>query len=380
MIKSNGHGRVVGTNGNSEANEQLLACKMQHTDNVMAEMSNLDIRPPELKSESATLLVVEDDPAMLVALRDILEGAGYQVHTAANGEVALETLLQIEPSLILSDISMPIMNGIELFKRVRKQPRGTAIPFIFLTARGTSEDIIEGRELGVDDYITKPVTSQELLAAVQARLARTDELMVVQLETAYKASLMMLANAIEARDYYTRNHVERVSAYAIAMARALGWHDQRQRVLEFGAILHDIGKLSIRESILSKTGPLAKEEWGEMRQHPIVGARMLEGIPYLAPSIPIVLYHHERWDGSGYPEGLERQEIPLEARLLAVADTFDAMTSDRPYRKALPVNLAYETITSESDQLFDPDMVQVFVDCWASGEIETIRKDTGAGG
>lgn len=344
----------------------------------MVEMSNLYLRPAQLDAESPTLLVVEDDPAMLVALRDILEGAGYQVHTAANGELALETLANIEPSLILSDISMPVMDGIELFERVRAQPRGTAIPFIFLTARGTREDIFEGKKLGADDYITKPVTSQELLAAVQARLARTDELMVVQLETAYKASLMMLANAIEARDYYTRNHVERVSAYAIAMSQALGWQDQQQTVLEFGAILHDIGKLSIREAILSKTGPLAKEEWGEMRQHPIVGARMLEGIPYLAPSIPIVLYHHERWDGSGYPEGLERDHIPVAARLLAVADTFDAMTSDRPYRKALPVTLAYETITSESDQLFDPAMVQAFVDCWQSGQIEAIRQDTGA--
>jgi putative two-component system response regulator len=339
-------------------------------------MKELKVRPAQGDSRETTLLVVEDDPAMLVALRDILEGAGYMVHTAANGEVALKLMMEIDPSLILSDISMPIMDGIELFERVREQPEGAAIPFIFLTARGTREDIFAGKSLGADDYITKPVTSQELLSAVQARLQRTDELMVAQLKTAYKASLMVLANAIEARDYYTRNHVERVSAYADAMALNLGWREQKRTVLEFGAILHDIGKISIRESILRKTGPLGKEEWGEMRQHPIVGARMLEGIPYLTPSIPIVLYHHERWDGSGYPEGLETDEIPEEARLLAVADTFDAMTSDRPYRKALPVSLAYETITSETDQLFDPAMVEAFVQCWNSGQIKSIRQST----
>ncbi len=341
-------------------------------------MKELNLRPNLAENDDLTLLVVEDDPAMLVALRDILEGAGYLVRTASNGELALEMMEETEPALILSDISMPVMDGIELFENVRSLPRGAAIPFIFLTARGTREDIFAGKSLGADDYITKPVTSQELLSAVQARLQRTDELMLAQLKTAYKASLMVLANAIEARDYYTRNHVERVSAYADAMAIELGWRDQKRTELEFGAILHDIGKISIRESILSKTGPLAQDEWGEMREHPIVGARMLEGIPYLTSSIPIVLYHHERWDGSGYPEGLERGEIPEAARLLAVADTFDAMTSDRPYRKALPITLAYETITSEADQLFDPTMVEAFVSCWDAGKIHDIRKATGA--
>ncbi len=318
-----------------------------------------------------SLLVVEDDPAMLVALRDILEGAGYKVRTAANGVVALEALSNEEPSLILSDISMPIMDGIELFENVRKRPNGMAIPFIFLTARGTREDIFAGKSLGADDYITKPVTSQELLAAVKARLNRTDELMLAQLKSAYKASLMALANAIEARDHYTRDHVERVSGYAQALADQLGWETNRIAALEFGAILHDIGKIAVREAILRKTGPLKRGEWQEMREHPLVGARMIEGIPYLASAIPVVMYHHERWDGSGYPNGLAGDAIPLEARLLAVVDTFDAMTSDRPYRQALPTSVAYETIISEAGKLFDPDMVAAFRACWESGLLET---------
>ncbi|HEX9797764.1 MAG TPA: HD domain-containing phosphohydrolase [Anaerolineales bacterium] len=321
-----------------------------------------------LARDGHSLLVVEDDPAMLIALRDILEGAGYRVRTASNGELALEELVDFSPTLILSDISMPVMDGIKLFEEVRRRPDGAGIPFIFLTARGTREDIFAGKSLGADDYITKPITSQELLLAVRARIERTDELKLVQLQAAYKASLLALANAIEARDFYTRDHVERVSAYSQAMAKELDWPAARKSKLEFGAILHDIGKIAVRESILTKTGPLGREEWDEMREHPVVGARMIEGIPYLAPAIPIVLYHHERWDGSGYPTGMRAEEIPEEARLLAVADTFDAMTSDRPYRKALPITLAYETIVSEAGRLYDARMVEAFVACWEQGQ------------
>jgi putative two-component system response regulator len=321
------------------------------------------------RDDRSTLLVVEDDPAMLVALRDILEGAGYTVLTAANGRVALNVLSDEHPALILSDISMPIMDGIELFEAVRKTPQGARIPFIFLTARGTREDIFAGKSLGADDYITKPITSQELLAAVEARLKRTNELLLLQLSAAYKASLRVLANAIEARDSSTRDHVERVSAYAQALAKDLGWDDLRREALEFGAILHDIGKIAVRESILSKRGPLTPEEWDEMRMHPTVGKRMIEGIPYLAAAVPLVQSHHERWDGQGYPEGLRADHIPPEARLLTVVDTFDAMTSDRPYRRALDPEAAMSTIVEGSGTQFDPGMVDAFIRCWERGEI-----------
>lgn len=320
------------------------------------------------------LLVVEDDPAMLIALRDILESSGYQVDTAPNGQLALDMLEDIDPTLILSDISMPVMDGIELYQAVRQRPNGTAIPFIFLTARGTREDIFAAKSLGADDYITKPVTSHELLAAVQARLRRTGELMLAQLKAAYKDSLRVLANAIEARDHYTREHVEQVNAYAQAMARQLGWDEERCDALELGAILHDIGKIAVRESILSKPGPLSDEEWEEMRQHPIVGTKMIGDIPYLIPAMPIVRSHHERWDGKGYPDGLAGQGIPLEARLLAVVDTFHAMTSDRPYREALSPEIAYSEILTMAGEQFDPQMVEVFRRCWESGEIAKVHQ------
>lgn len=326
----------------------------------------------ELEEPPRTLLVVEDDPAMLVALRDILQASGYRVLIAPNGQAALKVLESEKPALILSDISMPVMDGYGLFEAVRKQPGFATIPFVFLTARGTREDIFAGKSLGADDYITKPVTSQELLAAVQARLQRTDELLLAQLREAYKASLRTLANAIEARDRYTGDHVERVNAYAQTLATELGWDEERRDALEFGAILHDIGKIAVREAILKKPGRLTEEEWAEMRQHTEVGSRMIQGIPYLAPAIAAVMYHHERWDGSGYPSGLRGEEIPEVARLLSVADAFDAMTDQRPYHPPMPADDAFSELHAQSGRQFDPQMVQVFTRCWQRGEIHQI--------
>ncbi|MEJ2013714.1 MAG: response regulator [Anaerolineales bacterium] len=322
------------------------------------------------------LLVVEDDPAMLVAFRDVLEGAGYAVLTASNGEAAL-TLLESElPDLILSDISMPVMDGYKLFEAVRQHPDGTAIPFIFLTARGTREDTFYGRSLGADDYITKPVTTKELLSAVKARLERSDELKLVQLKVAYKDSLFVLAGAIEMRDAYTHAHMHRLGAYSKALAKLLEWDETKLEELEYGAILHDIGKIYVADSVLQKNGKLSDDEWVEMKKHPEVGARMIRDIPYLAPAVPIVRHHHERWDGGGYPDGLQGEEIPDGARLLAVADAFDAMTSDRPYRKALSGEDAYAEILRGSCKQFDPGMVEAMRLCWSEGIIQNIMENS----
>jgi putative two-component system response regulator len=319
-----------------------------------------------------TLLVVEDDPAMLVAFRDVLNGAGFRVITAQNGQVALERLETVKPDLILSDISMPVMDGYQLFEAVREKPGGAVIPFIFLTARGTREDIFAGKSLGADDYITKPVTTRELLSAVKARIQRSDELMLAQLKAAYKDSLFVLANAIERRDSYTHAHMRRLNDYARLLAEQFEWDREQLEDLEFGAILHDIGKIYIPEDVLQKEGKLNDEEMSDMRKHPEVGAHMIKDIPYLASATPMVLYHHERWDGGGYPEGLSGEEIPLGARLLAVADAFDAMTSNRPYRNALSAEVAYQEILNCSGTQFDPEVVEAMKICWESGQIEEI--------
>ncbi len=322
-------------------------------------------------ANGSTLLIVEDDPAMLVAFRDILEGSGYVVTTAANGKDALRLLQEVKPALILSDIAMPGMDGIELYKAIRQRPEGAAVPFIFVTARGTREDIFAAKALGVDDYITKPATRTELLTAVRARLQRSDELLLLQL----KAVLRAMANAIEARaGVYTLRHVEAVNAYAQAMALELGWDEFQLEGLEFGAILHDVGKIGVPEKILSKEGPLDEDEWAEMRMHPVYGAHMIEGNPYLDSALPLVLHHHERWDGKGYPDGLVGEAIPFGARLLAVADTFHAMTSDRAYRPALASDKAFEEILYQSGKQFDPQMVEAFERCWHRGDVARIHK------
>jgi putative two-component system response regulator len=324
------------------------------------------------REEKSIILVVEDDPAMMIALRDILEGEGYAVITASDGRSALQAIDAELPALILSDISMPVMDGIELFEEVRKRPHTAGIPFIFLTARGTSEDVFAGKSLGADDYITKPVTSQQLVSVVRARERRSKELQLIQLQSSYKASLRTLANAIEARDTTTGQHVERVNAYAQALAEEMRWSEESRSALEFGAILHDIGKIAVPESILAKPGKLTEGEWLEMRRHPEVGRRMIAGIPYLEPAAPIVLHHHERWDGKGYPHGLAGEAIPVGARLLAIVDTFDAMTTDRPYRPALPPSSAFETLLENAGVQFDPAIVQSFVRCWERGDIQKV--------
>jgi putative two-component system response regulator len=325
--------------------------------------------------EKASVLVVEDDHAMLLALKDILETAGFQVRTAAHGEAALELFRKERPALILSDIAMPGMDGIKFLDAVRDLPGGKETPFVFLTARGAREDVFAGRDMGVDDYITKPISSHELLTTVRAQLRRSNEIKFEQLKTAYKASLLALAQAIELRDHYTHRHVLRLNAYSNVMGKELGWVESRLEALEYGAILHDIGKLEVPKLILTKKEPLTRKDWQEMRRHPEYGVYMIEPIDYLAPALPIVLHHHEAWDGSGYPEGLKGGKIPEEARLLAVVDSFDAMTSDRPYRSALGPSRAYEEIKSRAGAQFDPKMVELFIHCWDQGRIKKIMDE-----
>ncbi|RPI87126.1 MAG: response regulator [Chloroflexi bacterium] len=322
--------------------------------------------------ERETLLIVEDNMILRDGLKEMLRFEGFHVLTAGNGEEALHQMATITPDLILSDISMPVMDGYTFFYRVRERAEWVRIPFVFLTARGEREDIMIGRDLGAEDYLVKPLSREELLTAVRARLARSQQLQMAQLEHAYEGSLTVLANAIEVRNEYTRGHVERVTAYAMILAEQIGFAGRRLEALRFGAILHDIGKIHVRESILTKKEPLTPEEWDEIKLHPITGAEMIKGISYLAPAIPIVRWHHECWDGSGYPDNLVGEAIPLEARIVTVADCFDAMTTERSYRPSLSLEEAYAEIISCAGCQFDPAVVSAFQNAWEKGEIQKI--------
>ena len=319
-----------------------------------------------------TILIVEDNPILREGLQEMLELDGFSVFTAPNGQQALDEMAARKPDLILSDIAMPVMDGYVFFHKVRNQPEWVSIPFIFLTARGEHEDILKGKDLGVEDYLVKPVTREDLVTVVNSRLERSHQLHVVQLQQAYETSLAVLANAIEVRDQYTRGHVERVVGYAFAIAENLNEYHVDRDQLRYGAMLHDIGKIHIRETTLCKENSLSPAEWSEIKLHPSTGAEMIKDIPYLAPAIPVVRYHHERWDGNGYPEGLMGEDIPLVARIVAVADGFDAMTTDRPYSNARSLNQAHQEIINGSGSRYDPYVVEAFMKAWQSGRIQAI--------
>ncbi len=317
-----------------------------------------------------TILVVEDNDVMRQGLQVLLEDSGYDVLTAVHGGEGLERMSWTTPDLILSDISMPEMDGFAFFEIVRSRAEWVSIPFIFLTARGEREDTFLGRKLGAEDYLVKPITQEELITTVESRLARNHQLLLAKMEEAYESSLIMLVNAIDLRDHYTRGHVERVMKYSLAIAEKLGCSRIENAGVRFGAILHDIGKIHIRDDVLRKTGPLDDGEWMEMRKHPIMGAEMVKDIPYLAPAIPVIRYHHERWNGSGYPAGLSGEAIPRTARIVSVADSFDAMTTERPYRATLSPSNAFDTIVQKSGILFDAVVVDAFAQAWQAKLIQ----------
>lgn len=322
--------------------------------------------------EIETILIVEDNTVLRDGLREILTAEGFLVLCASNGREALDQMAAITPDLVLSDISMPEMDGLEFFASVRARADWITIPFIFLTARGEKEDVLAGKNLGAEDYLVKPLTREELITAVRSRLNRSRQLHLAQLQQAYEASLTALANAIDLRDRYTRGHVERVTAYTLVLADQLGWPETHLHPLRFGAILHDIGKIHIRESLLFKPQPLDENEWVEIKRHPVNGAEMIRDIPYLAPSVAIVRYHHERWNGSGYPDGLAGEQIPLGARLVAVADSFDAMTTERPYKPAFTLDEAFREILNNAGVQFDPSVVGAFQTAWSHSRIQDI--------
>jgi putative two-component system response regulator len=321
---------------------------------------------------NTSVLIVEDNDVLRDGLDDALTIEGYKVLTAEEGNAALQIMESSTPDLIISDIAMPVMNGYEFFAEVRKRPEWVTIPFIFLTARSEQRDILAGKGLGVEDYLTKPVSREELLTTIKSRLTRIQELQLAQLKQAYYASMTALAKAIDLRDPYTGGHVERVTEYALALGQELAWNKEDLEDLRFGAILHDIGKIHIPKSTLLKKGSLDEEQWIDMRRHPVIGAEMISGIPYLAGALPIIKHHHEHWDGKGYPDGLRGENIPHGARIVGVADSFDAMITVRPYSTEVSLSEAHEKLRRCAGKQFDPDVIKAFDCLWTKGVIEKI--------
>ena len=307
-----------------------------------------------------TILVVDDDAAVRASLAKLLQSEGLQVATAGNGSGALEAIQQVRPDVVLLDVLMPDLNGYQVCHAIKTNPATRLIPVVLLTGLSATDDRVQGLEAGADDFITKPPDRIELLARVRSlvRLKRyTDELEQAE------AVLLALARSIEGKDPYTEGHCERLSKYASALGSRLGLSLDDTVALERAGVLHDIGKVAVPDSILLKEGPLTEDEWTVVREHPVMGEHICRPIRSFAPVLPIIRHHHEKFDGSGYPDGLSGDHIPLTARVLQVADVFDALTTHRPYRPAMSHEQAFETMREEVGRgWWDPDVFAALPD------------------
>jgi putative two-component system response regulator len=307
------------------------------------------------------ILLAEDDDILRSMTSTILEMAGYQVFAYENGQLALNAYPSVSPDMIVSDITMPYLTGYGLLDAVRQLATGKVVPFLFLSALSERDDVTRARELGADDYVFKPYEPDELITAVRSRLERRRVAELFDTRQAHLQTVILLANIIEARDEYTRGHVERVQEYALELGQALGWSPEDLAILEYGALLHDVGKVSVPEAILNKPTRLTPEEVVVIQQHTRTGAKIIDGIAHLHAARSYILCHHEKWDGSGYPDGLRDERIPREGRLLALADVYDALTSDRSYHKGMTIEEALVFMRREAGKHFDPKMAAVFI-------------------
>jgi putative two-component system response regulator len=290
------------------------------------------------------ILVADDNEANRELLSALLGAEGYQVVCVADGQQALARVNSGSIDLALLDVVMPRPTGFEVCQAMKSKPETRLIPVILLTSLNSDADRIHGIMCGADDFLNKPVNRQELLARAHSLLRLkqfTDEL--DNAETV----LFSLALSIEAKDPYTEGHCDRLSKYSVALGEKLGLTQELRVALRRGGLVHDIGKLSVPESILLKPGPLTPEERKIMEQHTVIGERICAPLRSFRHVLPIIRHHHEKQDGSGYPDGLKGEHIPLTARILQITDIYDALTTDRPYRKALPVEKAVAIMREE---------------------------------
>lgn len=305
------------------------------------------------------ILVVDDEPTNLQVMRQILQ-QDYRLLFARDGHKAVELARSEQPHLILMDVMMPGMTGHEACRILKEDPTTQSIPLIFVTALSNPTDEAQGFALGAVDYIAKPVSPPIVLARVRTHLSlvRLDDLIESR-----RQIIERLGRAAEFKDNETGLHVIRMSRYARTLALASGWSEEAADELMAAAPMHDIGKIGIPDAILLKPGALTPEEWAVMKTHPQIGADIIgdDKSSILRMAREIALCHHEKWDGSGYPAGLKGDDIPLSARIVTVADVFDALTTARPYKKAWSVDDAIAHLKAGAGQHFDPNLVPLFL-------------------
>ncbi len=339
----------------------------------------------------ARILIVDDDESVRDVISVLLREEGYHCDTASGADMALDMAEREDTPLVISDMKMPGKDGLWLLEAFRDKHPDTSI--IMLTGYGDTESAVDCLRRGAVDYLLKPPKLTDLIRSIERALAkrrielarkkyqrklerkvrdRTTELRqaLKDISITYENTLMALVSALDAREHETSDHSIRVVEYTVAIANQLGLKGGELEEIGRGALLHDIGKIGVPDAVLLKPGKLTPDEWVEMRKHPDIGFRMIEPIPFLSVPATIVLSHQERWDGQGYPRNLARNEIHIGARIFAVADTLDAMTSDRPYRKGTTFANAVAEITRCGGSQFDPEVVKAFN---AIGEVGLIR-------
>ena len=315
---------------------------------------------------SRLVLVVDDSPNIRQRVTQALEEAGFQVMDAEDGKQALKRIAERRPDLILSDLDMPQMNGLDLCRKLHGDPDLGTIPFVVMSANHDRAIMRQLLQWGAAGYLVKPFNLEQAVITVERLISDHFLILLKERERLDLEQKMMLAGitslivALEARDHYTRGHSEAVALLVTRMAAHMNAGPEEIESLGISGRLHDIGKIGIPDSILLKPGRLSQEEFAVIQKHPVIGASILGSIPSMKPLLPVILHHHERFDGSGYPDGLKGEQIMLWARMTAVADTYHSLTSDRPYRRAMSRDLAMEIIEEEGGRQLCPECVEAF--------------------
>ena len=308
----------------------------------------------------STILIADDHQSSLTGLEGLLSLEGYKVVTASDGEMALTEFRRLQPDLLLLDVDMPKLRGTEVCRRIKSNPETLLVPVVLITALTATQDRVEGIEAGADDFLNKPVKREQLIARVRSLLrlkAFTDEL-----ERA-EAVIFALARSIEGKDPYTQGHCERLADYSARLGERMGLPAEEIKALRRAGIVHDIGKVAVPDSILLKPSRLTRNEQMILRLHPVAGERICASLKSFQLVLPIIRHHHEKMDGSGYPDGLRGQQIPLTVRILQIVDVYDALSTQRPYKPALSADAALNVMKNEVKKgWWDPEVLAAFED------------------
>jgi cyclic di-GMP phosphodiesterase len=326
---------------------------------------------------AGTILVADDQPSNRELLEELLTTQGFTVITACDGASVLEELARVQVDLVLLDVLMPHLNGFEACARIKNNPETYLIPVVLITALCDKQDRIEGIKAGADDFLTRPVDRAELLARVRSLLTlkhRTDEL-----ERA-ESVLFSLARSIEGKDPYTHGHCERLSDYSARLGEHLGLAEDEITALRRAGVVHDIGKVAVPDAVLLKPSRLTEEEWKLIKEHPVVGERICAPLKSFRLVLPIIRHHHEKLDGTGYPDGLRGEAIPITARVLQIVDVYDALTTERPYKKAFTIVDALQIMKEEvAKDWWDPRIFEQFERLVRSGTPDSLSRGAAIG-